>query len=293
MDIEFFEKIKRIALISLFSDDDLMDILVLKGANALNLIYNVTSRSSIDLDFSIENDFNKEDLSVIKEKIEKVLKETFKANGYQVFDVSFVERPARISSNMINFWGGYQIEFKIIETDKYKLFINNHDALRRNAIVVTPNEKKKFKIDISKFEYCQEKKELEIDGYTIYVYSPEMIIFEKLRAICQQMPEYSKIVKSQSQSARAKDFFDIYLILEKWPLNLNSESNIKLMKSIFEAKKVPLKLIKKIPKYKEYHEHDFTSVRDTVKSNITLKDFDFYFNYVVDVCSGLKIFREI
>jgi hypothetical protein len=36
-----YERIKSIALTALFSDDDLMEMLVLKGGNALNLIYKI------------------------------------------------------------------------------------------------------------------------------------------------------------------------------------------------------------------------------------------------------------
>ena len=48
---------------------------------------------------------------------------------------------------------------------------------------------------------------MELDDYTIYVYSPTMIAIEKLRAICQQMPEYAL---QRRPSARARDFYDIY-----------------------------------------------------------------------------------
>jgi len=62
--------------------------------------------------------------------------------------------------------------------------------LRREAENVAPGHKKTFEIDISKYEYCGGKTQKEYEGYKIYVYSLEMIIFEKLRAICQQTEEY-------------------------------------------------------------------------------------------------------
>ena len=46
---ERVEEIKRLALIAMFSDDDLMQTLVLKGGNAMDLIYNVGHRASRDL----------------------------------------------------------------------------------------------------------------------------------------------------------------------------------------------------------------------------------------------------
>ncbi|MFH1883416.1 MAG: hypothetical protein ABIL62_11975 [Planctomycetota bacterium] len=46
LDLDKLEQIKRIAIIALFSDDDLMDSLVLKGGNALDMIYGVAQRAS-------------------------------------------------------------------------------------------------------------------------------------------------------------------------------------------------------------------------------------------------------
>ncbi len=40
-------------IIAMFSDDELMEMLVLKGGNAMALFYSEYSRASIDLDFSL------------------------------------------------------------------------------------------------------------------------------------------------------------------------------------------------------------------------------------------------
>jgi hypothetical protein len=55
------------------------------------------------------------------------------------------------------------------------------------------------------------------DGYTVYVYTPLMVIYEKLRALCQQVEYYSTHIVSTHRRGRARDFFDIYSILEKLP----------------------------------------------------------------------------
>jgi len=47
------DEIRKLAIIALFSDDDLMDTLVLKGGNALTFAYNVSNRASIDVDVSM------------------------------------------------------------------------------------------------------------------------------------------------------------------------------------------------------------------------------------------------
>ena len=52
-----FDEIRRLTITALFSDDELYDEIVLKGGNAISLVYGYGSRGSLDLDFSIEQDF--------------------------------------------------------------------------------------------------------------------------------------------------------------------------------------------------------------------------------------------
>lgn len=157
--------------------------------------------------------------------------------------------------------------------------------MRKGALSLGSGEKKPFTIDISKHEYCGPKEEKELDGFTIYVYTPEMLVIEKIRAICQQMDEYPYGTKS----ARARDFIDIYILMENQKVDLLEERNIELIKLIFAAKEVPLELIGKIPKYREFHERDFRSVVDTINAGFPLKDFNYYFDYVVGKTERLKM----
>jgi len=277
MPIEEFEEIKKLAITAMFADDDLMDILVLKGGNALDIIYKIAPRSSIDLDFSITSDFTKD----IESKLEESLKTIFSENEYQVFDYSFNPKP-NIPVMIPAFWGGYEITFKVIQKSHYEKLKGNIEALRRNANIVGPKNLKNFRIDISKFEYCLTKQSTDFEGYTIYVYSPEMIIFEKIRAICQQMPEYMHIIGKSHGDARARDFFDIYTVIEHFKIDITSTKNLELLKAIFDAKNVPLNLLNKISEYREFHRPDFYAVQSTVKPHIKLEEFDFYFDYVVD-----------
>jgi len=289
-DIEKLKEIKRTAIVALFSDDDLMESLVLKGGNALDIVYGIAQRASLDLDFSIDKEFNRSELSRIKEKIQKLLEETFKARGYEVFDFQFLEVPECLKAAAPEFWGGYLIQLKIIETTKYENLRSAPRALRVNALEVGPNHKRVFKISISKLEYCASKRETDLDDYTIYVYSPEMIVFEKLRAICQQMPEYTL---NATKTARARDFFDIYTVMEHFEMDLTSPDNTGLLKHMFEAKQVSVSLIRDIEAYREYHRPDFVSVEATAKPSIELKPFDFYFDYVVEKCKRLHTLWKI
>lgn len=289
------EQIKRLGIIAMFSDDYLMERLALKGGNAIDLVHKTPCRASVDLDFSMDSEFE-EDLDTIKGKIEKALQITFRAEGFEVFDISFTIRPPEhiISHEMAAFWGGYRVEFKVIDSEKYEKWSGNQRDLQVRAVEVNLplSQKKVFKIDISKYEYCIPKQRYELDDYTIYAHTPEMIVIEKLRAICQQMPEYAEMVKSPSRSARARDFFDIYTVAEHFKIDLTTDKNIELINNIFNAKRVPIALIGKIAEYREYHRPDFTAVQATVRADTDLKDFDFYFDYVLEICQSLKILWE-
>jgi len=281
----YFRKIKHLTLIALFSDNDLLDMLVLKGGSALEF-YDLDYRLSIDLDFSIEKEFPK-DLNAIKMKIETALKTTFQEAGYEVFDVRVLEKPKKISPEMADFWGGYSIDFKIIEIARFKQLSIDINSMRREATVIGTANRRKIMIDVSKYEYCRPKQDTEVEGHTIYIYTSTMIVCEKIRAICQQMPEYKEIVCSSSRSARARDLYDIYILIERYNIDLTAMDNLDLLKKIFAAKRVPLNLLAKFHETKEFHREDFVAVKATVGGNVDLKDYDFYFDYVAACCQRI------
>lgn len=92
VDIELINQIKRITIISLVQDDDLMETLVLKGGNALSLGYGLSERASYDLDFSMEEDFD-EEVAVIQERLGASVKAGFSSYGYVVIDFKITEKP--------------------------------------------------------------------------------------------------------------------------------------------------------------------------------------------------------
>ena len=287
MDFERIEKIKRLAIISLFVDDELMDLLALKGGNALDIVYRISPRASIDLDLSIEGEFKSVEIDTIRLRIERALRRIFNENGFMVFDVTLVERPEVRNPGTPNFWGGYRLEFKIVGPDEYSEKAADIAALRRRAEVVGPANVKKLRVDISKHEYCEPKIPKDLDGYTVYVYPPEMIALEKLRAICQQTQEYCEAIGKSHREGRARDFFDVYTVLERYRIDLTAPKNVDLMRRVFAAKKVALDLISRISDSREFHRPDFKAVENTVKSKVKLRDFDFYFEYVVGECKKL------
>ncbi|MGB5872942.1 MAG: nucleotidyl transferase AbiEii/AbiGii toxin family protein [Bacteroidota bacterium] len=286
------DEIKKLALIAMVSDDSLMETLVLKGGNAIQLVLRINSRASKDLDFSIPADFEEPDVERTRARIEELLVTTFQESGYHVFDVEMEERPTTISPEMRDFWGGYRVVFKVISVADLGRLGGDIDSLRRNAVVVGDRNRRKFVIDISKYEFCVGKQAHDVDGYTVYVYTPEMLVFEKLRAICQQMPEYSALVKDRGATARARDFYDVHVLVGYYRVDFRSEENRRLLADIFKAKRVPLQLLGKVRDQREFHRPDFQSVQDTVPIGTELESFDVYFDYVLEKIGELQAFWE-
>lgn len=206
------ETIKRTAIVAMFSDDELMDLLVLKGGNAMDIVYKINSRASVDIDFSTNDNL---DYNTVWPKVERAIKSTFDLHGYLAFDIKMTVRPGKMSDELSAFWGGYLVEFKLISLKRFGEVERNVETMRREAIWL--GEGTKFTIDISRHEYTEDKQEHDLEGYRIYVYSPEMIVCEKLRAICQQMPEYAPIIQRNSRgNQRARDFIDIEALVNKF-----------------------------------------------------------------------------
>ena len=110
-----------------------------------------------------------------------------------------------------------------------------------------------------------------------------MIAIEKLRALCQQMPEYKQF---RHKRPRARDFYDIYCILTEGTINLGRDANLELARNIFAAKDVPLFLISNLAQYREFHRQDWPGVEDSVSGD--LQEFDFYFDFVVGQIGRLQ-----
>ncbi len=129
----------------------------------------------------------------------------------------------------------------------------------------------------------KERWQKRADYYTIYVYTPAMLAIEKLRAICQQMPEYE--IRGHRRP-RARDFYDIHIILTKVGIDFTKQESQELIRNIFAAKKVPLRLLGLIERQREFHRPDWPAVAAVVKGPV--KDFDFYFDFVVSEVARLK-----
>jgi len=278
------ERIKKAGIVAMFADDDLMDLLVLKGGNAMDIVHNVNTRASVDLDFSMRDDL---DYAVAGPKLQKALTATFGLEGYLAFDVKLSPRPSKMLDELLEFWGGYLVEFKLISEKRAKDVEYDLGTMRREALRL--GEGTKFTIDISRHEYVDDKVEFQLDGYRIFVYSPEMIVCEKLRAICQQMPEYAQIIgRNGLGNQRARDFVDIEALVRKFGVDLTSDRAKHILTEMFALKRVPLGLIGRIPSMRDFHALGFEEVRAAMKPGVKVEPFDYYFDFVVAECAKLE-----
>ena len=278
-----FDEIRKVTIIALFSDDELMKQLVLKGGNAINLVHKLSPRTSLDLDFSIEGDFA--DFEQAKVRMFRALKDRFDSAGFAVFDEKLQSKPRLKGPDERPWWGGYELSFKLIDKAKLERLKGHHGRMQIDALPVGPNQERTFFVDLSKNEFTKGKAAAKLDYFTVYVYTLEMLVIEKLRAICQQMTEYPF---KGIRTARARDFFDIHLILTKTQMDLRASDNVQLMRNIFEVKQVPLYLLENIPAYREFHRPDWPAV--TAAVGIKIEEYDYYFDFVVAEVKRLEAF---
>lgn len=283
MDIAKLKEIRKLVLISMFADDDLLELFVLKGGSAIELAYKIDARSSIDVDLSIENDISEDNLKTVETKIHASLDKVFNSEGYIVFDFNFDHRPKRLHDGFPESWGGYNVTFKIISEDKGHILETNIDLARKMAEGIDLNDKRTFKIEISKYEYTRNKSEKNIDGYTIYVYTPEMIVIEKLRALCQRMNDYQ--FHMSGKPPRTKDIYDIYVITEK--LNVSILDHMDLIRDVFELKKVPIKLLGNIKGLYEHYLQGLPTLQATIPGGIDERKFQLCFEHVVSLAEQI------
>jgi hypothetical protein len=283
--LPFLRHVKKLVILAMFSDDELMERLVLKGGNLLDIVYQLSARSSVDIDLSMSGEFD--DLGRLESKVLQALETTFLDYGYVVFDFKLSEEPPKLSKDMKDFWGGYRIQFKLIEAARLHSIGGDLVERRKYAAVVGEKGSTVFRVDISKHEFCDDKQLFRIDDHSVYGYSPELFVAEKLRAICQQMDEYVQIVHLHPRP-RARDFVDIQIITEHYGIDFAREDFHEIIRRTFGIKKVPLTLIGRIRDSKEQHEVDFAAVQATVHPDFDLEDFDYYFDFVCRKCEELE-----
>jgi len=279
-----FKQIRTIVIQAVFSDEELTERLVLKGGNALEIALGVIFRGSVDLDFSIQGDFV--DVEDVRERLFRALEDRFDAHGLVVFDQTFEVIPPDLTQDPTPWWGGYRATFKLLPRNRYQELRRRPTKAPIEAIPIAPHQRRTFSIDISKHEFCAEKESRELDGFTIWLYTPAMLAIEKLRAICQQMPEYPVL---RNKRPRGRDFYDIHAIISKLSVDLSTPESFALARAIFAAKRVPLSLLAMIgdSSVREFHRTDWERVKAAVVGQGPA-EFDFYYEFVVRQSKKLK-----
>ena len=293
------EDIRKTIIVAIASDDILMERLVLKGGNALDLVYQWGERSSLDIDFSMEADFSDQiELDAMKLRLFRALRDRFDSANLIVFDERLEDRPRTGGGPGQNTWGGYNATFKLISKDQFfrlggTLGVPPSEevlnGIRRQAQISSPSFQRSFLIEISKFEFTKNKVLRDVGSYNCYVYSPAMIAIEKFRAICQQLPGYT--LRSHP-TPRPRDFYDIHTISTHAQIDLTGLENLVLVEGIFAAKEVPLSLLQEIDnsENRDFHEQQWLSVVNSVRGRIP-HEFNYYFDFVIN--EGLKILTAL
>lgn len=260
----------------------LHDQLVLKGGNALALVHKVGMRTSLDIDYSMEDDL--EDPESFGLILRDALQARFESHELIVFDFRFEPRPR--SKETSRAWGGYNAVFKLIPSGLAES-LGHVDALRRRAIHVDedPQSSRRFTIEISKYEFCGDQAEVPIgDGVVCRVYSLDLVAAEKLRSLCQQMSEYSR---RAHPAPRSRDFYDLYALLTDGGVDLAHPDLHGLLQASFAQKEVPIELIPLLANYVEFHEQDWQQVLNAIPSRRP-RDFAFYTDFVLAETAKLK-----
>lgn len=240
--------------------------LFLKGGSAMRLFDDLTSRLSIDVDFSVDTALD--DASSFFNAMKSKISKRFHELKYEAIDFKWIRKPKSKSKNKPDWWGGWSFEFKLVS------FVHSDKSIEmkiRNALIPEGANSSKIIVEISEHEYCKNGRKKVIDGVTILGYSRELIVLEKIRAICQQHPEY----KFKLSKNRARDFYDIYELIKNIDDGFAHRCSLHI-EGVFKAKGVPIIFLNSLweEDFIDKQRRGFNQVKDTVRGKVY--DFDFY-----------------
>lgn len=257
-------------IVGIYRSKENTQTLFLKGGSAMRLFDNLTSRISIDADFSVVDSIRGE--RRFFNSIKSSVGAKFRELKFDIIDFKWERRPKKKKAESPDWWGGWTCEFKLVS---FRHRGKDNNTKRRNALIPEGANSSKIIVEISEHEYCGMKRTKTIQGVRVLGYSRELLVLEKLRAICQQHPEYAQ----RSSKNRARDFYDIF------ELTAYAENNFSLscsmhIKKVFEAKKVPLQFLSALwdEAFIDEQRRGFDEVRDTV--SISVHDFNVYLEHL-------------
>lgn len=253
-------------IIAIYRNPAASNQLFLKGGSAMRLFDNLTSRLSIDIDFSVDTAVD--DVSRFFDNMKFKIITRFQDFKYEAIDFNWIRKPNRKRKDKPNWWGGWSFEFKIVS---YAHHGKSIEIKRRNALIPEGANSSKIIVEISEHEYCKNGRTKVVNGVTILGYSRELIVSEKIRAICQQHPEY----KFNLNKNRARDFYDIYELTKDVDDDFTHRCSLHI-NNVFKAKEVPISILKSLweEDFIDKQRRGFDQVKDTVQGKVY--DFDFY-----------------
>lgn len=277
----------EICLTAIYKNDLLNANLYLKGGQYLRVKENLKNRFSVDTDFSYDGKI--EDSEAYFETLKSCLTQEFYSNGFYLFAFKFSRRPKMLAEDTPDFWIGWAVEFKFVENAKRNL---KEDQLNREAIIAEGTNSPKVLIDISQSEYCGSYDIVKLDSVEVKTYSRELVILEKLRALCQQHRDYPY----KDGNPRGRDYFDIEQLWTKAISDTNLDVEefkarlLKYIKEVFSAKDVDLGLLRKIQdsEFIETQKLNWPSVEQTVAKDV-LKPFSYYTENIKEIVKFLDL----
>ncbi len=270
-------------VIAIYESPNLAKLLILKGGSAMRMFDEQNARLSIDADFSIEDVLKDADPAF--REMENCFTTRFSTHGFDLIDFKAAKKPKKLRRGFPEWWGGRACEFKLVEKKHRKKSL---ETRRRNALIPEGANSPKIQIDLSEHEYCGKQRTKTIHGTKIRAYSREMLVLEKLRAMCQQHPDY---MYRQQTKNRARDFYDISALTEDTSDEFIRRCQYHL-KAVFDAKEVPLWILRALwddDAFIDEFRLGFDQVKNTVRGE--LDDFSIYLEHVrflvQDICKDL------
>jgi len=273
-------------LTCLYSNDYFKDEIYLKGGQAVRLVENIDYRFSADMDFSMSGKINQPD--EFFKFTNEALVGHFEGHDLHLFDCKWVKKPKVRKNGLPDFWSGWQLEFKLIEKSK-KLLPPAEKT--REALIPKNTNTSKITLEISEYEYCGSVQKVNLKGSEVKAYSRVLIILEKVRAICQQHPDY----KYSGNKQRTRDYYDIANLIEKSlkedkenVANFYAESK-KHLEKVFLAKEVPLNILDKIftEDFLEIQKKGWATVEATTPSH-NRQSFEYYAEVLKEFIRKIK-----
>ncbi len=272
------------SILAVFKDRILSRHMVLKGGSAMRMLEHDRSRLSIDADFSVRGAIRS--ATTYFARMETTLSHSFAPFGYCVIDFRATARPKRRNPQMPKWWKGWLCTFKLLAHEYGSLPI---ETQRRRALIPEGANSPVIEIEVSEHEYCGLERKRRIRGVEVHGYTRELLVLEKLRAICQQHPEY----QYRSNKNRARDFYDIHRLCGGRMGARFVQRCRKDLPAVFGAKEVPIALLRALwdAEFLAIQQRGFSQVVDGVRGSV--REFDVYVEFlrylVQRICPGMSL----